>query len=219
MLVGQDLRYPFGVGVPDLMASKSGGRVLNDRQIAFCVEYLKDLNATQAAIRAGYSEKTARVIGPENLSKPAIAERIAKLVEERNERTRIDSDWVLRRLAQIADVDLAELVNDDGSVKGLDAMPEGLKRLIAGIEVTEEFAGRGQDREMVGYTKKVRLVDRIRVLELIGKHVGVSAFREHIHHSGPLIEVKDYTGQDPAGGPGPTNSSSAAVEADPEAVA
>ena len=74
------------------MASKSGDRELNDRQMSFCVEYLKDLNATQAAIRAGYSKRTARVIGPENLSKPVIAERIAKLVEERNERVRIDSE-------------------------------------------------------------------------------------------------------------------------------
>ncbi len=115
---------------------------------------------------------------------------------------------------------LADLVNDDGSVKGLDVMPEGLKRLIAGIEVTEEFTGRGQEREMVGYTKKIPLVDRIRVLELIGKHVGVSAFRENLHHSGPLIEVvKDFTGQQQAAGPAHADGIESAAEPGSEAVA
>ena len=77
-----------------------GGRKLTAKQERFVEEYLIDLNATQAAIRAGYSRKTANRTGSENLSKPGIAEAIAKRQKERSERTEIDQDWVLMRLQQ-----------------------------------------------------------------------------------------------------------------------
>jgi phage terminase small subunit len=69
---------------------------VNAKQKTFCEEYLIDLNATQAAIRAGYSEKTAYSIGHENLSKPEIAKYIAELKEKRSEDAEIDAAWVLR---------------------------------------------------------------------------------------------------------------------------
>jgi len=68
---------------------------LTAKQQAFCEEYLIDLNATQAAIRAGYSAKTANVIGPENLAKPCIAEVVAELQAKRSNVTQIDAAWVL----------------------------------------------------------------------------------------------------------------------------
>ena len=68
---------------------------LTAKQSMFCKEYLIDLNATQAAIRAGYSEKTATKIGSENLTKPDIATQIQQLAEERSKRVTIDADWVL----------------------------------------------------------------------------------------------------------------------------
>lgn len=77
---------------------------LSDKQQRFCMEYLVDLNATQAAIRSGYSEKTARQIGTENLSKPAIQERIKALQADRSQRTQITSDDVISRLRNIADL-------------------------------------------------------------------------------------------------------------------
>lgn len=76
---------------------------LTDKQERFCEEYLIDLNATQAAIRAGYSEKTAQEIGSENLSKPMVHARIAELKAERSKKLSIDADWVLRRLVSISD--------------------------------------------------------------------------------------------------------------------
>ena len=68
---------------------------LNAKQKLFCQEYIVDLNATQAAIRAGYSEKTACAIGTENLRKPNIAEFIQQLADERSKRVEVDADWVL----------------------------------------------------------------------------------------------------------------------------
>ncbi|HHZ71241.1 MAG TPA: terminase small subunit, partial [Methylococcaceae bacterium] len=74
---------------------------LTDKQEMFCLEYIIDLNATQAAIRAGYSEKTAQKIGSENLSKPLIQARIAELMAERVDSIELDAKYVLKRLVEI----------------------------------------------------------------------------------------------------------------------
>jgi len=76
---------------------------LTDKQQKFCEEYMIDLNATQAAIRAGYSEGSAKQIASENLSKPDVAERIAELRAEQTARTEITTDSILLRLNQVAD--------------------------------------------------------------------------------------------------------------------
>lgn len=74
---------------------------LTDKQEMFCAEYLIDLNATQAAIRAGYSEKTANRMGSENLSKPDLQEKIAELMSARSEKTKINAAWVLTQAAKV----------------------------------------------------------------------------------------------------------------------
>lgn len=73
------------------------GDKLTDKQEMFCKEYLIDLNATQAAIRAGYKEKTAKVTGNENLTKPIIQNRLQQLRAKREKRVQIDADWVLQQ--------------------------------------------------------------------------------------------------------------------------
>lgn len=77
---------------------------LTDKQEMFCQEYLVDLNATQAARRAGYSQKSAKQSGTENLSKPAIMARIDELKAKRVERVQIDSDWVLQKAQELHDI-------------------------------------------------------------------------------------------------------------------
>ncbi len=74
---------------------------LTGKQQRFIDEYMVDRNATQAAIRAGYSEKTAGVIGDENLKKPYIAAEIAKKVEKLSESTQINAEWVLKQAAKL----------------------------------------------------------------------------------------------------------------------
>lgn len=76
---------------------------LTPKQEMFCKEYLIDLNATQAAIRAGYSEKTAKTIAGQNLSKLAISERIQELMNGRAKKVEITSEWVLESLKSVAD--------------------------------------------------------------------------------------------------------------------
>jgi len=74
---------------------------LTEKQKMFCKEYMVDLNATQACIRAGYSEKTAKVIGSENLSKPYLQEEIARLMKSREERVQLTADKVLEDIERV----------------------------------------------------------------------------------------------------------------------
>ena len=105
---------PYGAA---LLLSMKGGEVmakLTDKQKRFCEEYLVDLNATQAAIRAGYSQKTAYRIGAELLQKTSVSEHLQKLIDERSKRTEITADRVLRELAAIAFSDRTELAQVGG---------------------------------------------------------------------------------------------------------
>lgn len=156
---------------------------LTARQRRFVDEYLVDLNATQAAIRAGYSAKTARQTAAENLSKPVISEAIAAAKSARSERTKIDADWLLRRLADEAEADVADLYDENGSLRPVqDWPPIWRKGLVAGLDVEEVK----EEGVVVGLIRKVKLSDRVKRLELIGKHVEVQAFKDHVEQSGSV---------------------------------
>lgn len=157
---------------------------LTAKQARFVAEYLIDYNATQAAIRAGYSEKSAYKSGYENTKKPPIAEAIAKAMERRSDRTQIDADWLLTRLADEAEADLADILDEGGSVRPVSEWPKIWRQgLVAGIDVETRATGDGPEVTI----RKVKLSDRIRRLDLIGKHVDVQAFRERVEHSGEVI--------------------------------
>ncbi|EAB6516287.1 terminase small subunit, partial [Shigella flexneri] len=97
---------------------------LTDKQELFAREYLKDLNATQAAIRAGYSEDSAAVQGCKNLIKANIAKRIAELKAERNEEVGIDAAYVLRRLVEIDQMDVLDILLQNGELKPIKDWPK-----------------------------------------------------------------------------------------------
>lgn len=160
---------------------------LTPKQERFVEEYLLDLNATQAAIRAGYSEKTAHAIGQENLRKPAIAAAVADAQAKRSERTKIDADWVLTRLSEEATADVADLYEENGTMKPIQEWPMIWRTgLMAGIDTTSEYETVDGKKERVGSVTKLKISDRIKRIELIGKHVNVQAFSEKHEHSGNL---------------------------------
>ncbi|MEE8240086.1 MAG: terminase small subunit [Nitrospirales bacterium] len=168
---------------------------LNPRQQSFVQEYLKDPNATQAAIRAGYSARTANPQAARLLAKVSVRQAVAEGLERIAKQAEVDATWLLRRLVELADAPLEELFAEDGSLREVKDMPLGLRRLIGGIEISELWEGKGKQARQVGWTKKVKLRDTVRVLELIGKHVDVGALRERIQTE-HLVEVtiRDYTG-------------------------
>lgn len=149
---------------------------LNPKQRAFCLEYQKDRNATQAAIRAGYSPATARAIGSENLQKPDIAEACQALADEHaaaaQAETGITLERVLRYLARGAFFDPRKLFNPDGSPKNIADLDDETAVALQGLDVLEEFEGAGKDRVFVGYTKRYRLADRKAYLDMLMQHLG-----------------------------------------------
>lgn len=142
---------------------------LTPKQQRFCDEYLIDLNATQAAIRAGYSAKTANRIGSENLSKLDIQEYLSYRHQERLTRTEITQDSVLQEFAKIAFIDIRKFYNEDGRLKQINQLDNDCAAALAGLDVDELWA----DREQIGVTKKIRLNSKISALESLGKHVGI----------------------------------------------
>lgn len=154
---------------------------LTPKQAQFVREYLIDLNATQAAIRAGYSKKTARAVGAENLTKPDIKAAIAAATQKRAEETGIDAAWVLRRLAAEAEADVGDLYDDNGDLKPVKQWPKIWRQgLVAGLDV-EVISIEGVE---IGRIKKLRVSDRVKRIELIGKHVNVQAFKDQIEVGG-----------------------------------
>ncbi|HDC1418092.1 TPA: terminase small subunit [Salmonella enterica] len=169
---------------------------LTDKQELFAREYLKDLNATQAAIRAGYSEKTARSQANRLLTNVDIETRIAELKSVRNEEVGIDAAYVLRRLVEIDQMDVLDIMTDDMSIKPVSEWPASWRRYLSGFDLAETFEGRGDDREMVGILKKIKWPDKVKNLELLGKHVDVQAFKENIKtevtgaNGGPIVTAE-----------------------------
>lgn len=156
---------------------------LTAKQERFVGEYLLDLNATQAAIRAGYSEKTAKSQGQRLLTNVDVARALSEAQAKRAERTEIDADWVLRRLGEEATADLADILDEAGAVRPVAEWPLIWRQgLVAGLDVHEELV----EGQKVGQTVKVKLSDRIKRIELIGKHVNVQAFREQVHNTGEI---------------------------------
>jgi phage terminase small subunit len=148
---------------------------LTPKQQRFVEEYLVDLNATQAAIRSGYSARTAEKIGSENIRKPEIAAALAQAQRARSSRTQIDADWLLRRLAAEADADVQEIYDDDGRLKPIREWPEPFRKgLVAGFESAETPDG--------VVIRKIKLADRTKHLELIGRHINVGAWRDKMQH-------------------------------------
>lgn len=137
---------------------------MNAKQTRFCEEYLIDLNATQAAIRAGYSPETAGAIGAENLKKPQIQKAIARAMADRSRRTGVNADRIVMELAKIAFVNAADVIDADDATLKTDAAAEDLAA-VQSVKV-KSFGDDGVERE-------IKLADKIKALELLGRHLGM----------------------------------------------
>ena len=140
---------------------------LTAKRQAFVFEYLadKDLNQTQAAIRAGYAVKGAKDQAYNLMQNPEVAAAIAAGMEARNKRLQVDADYVLKRLTSIDQMDLAEIHGDDGKLLPIKQWPLIWRQMVKEVDMK---------------TGKVKFHDKLRALELIGKHVNVNAFRDQV---------------------------------------
>ncbi len=154
---------------------------LNDKQKRFCEEYMIDLNATQAAIRAGYSIKTAPEQASRLLNNVNVSKEIDRLQALQSRRTGISADRVIRELAKIAFVDPNRVINpSDGTVKS-DANADD-RAAIQGVKVKQSSSVNGDSFEA-----EVKLYDKTRALELLGKHLGLFSDKLDVSMNQPIV--------------------------------
>lgn len=150
---------------------------LTQKELLFVKAYLADPNATQAAIAAGYSEKTARSIGYEKLTKPHIKEAIEFGFKKITEGFDVSAERIIQELARIAFVnmkDLATWTESGVHFKPSDSISEDAAAAI--VEVSETVTQHGG-------TLRIKQHDKVRALELLGKYRKL--FAERVEHSGP----------------------------------
>lgn len=158
---------------------------LTEKQQRFVYEYLIDLNATQAAIRAGYSVKTANEQGSQNLAKLSIQQAIAEQMAERSKRTGINQDRVVLELAKIALVKMTDIVDSQGRIKS-DASPDDLA-CIESVKYKESESDTGSSVE-----REVKIASKLKALELLGKHLGMWNDKLDVNITQPIV----ITGED-----------------------
>lgn len=147
----------------------NGRKFLNPKQRRFCEEYLIDLNGQQAATRAGYSEKTARVIASELLTKPNILSYIQGLKDRRSERTEITADMVIKELAKIGFSNIQDFIEAENSIKDISTIETPKAAAVSAIETSESTSKDGT----VTVNTKFKLHDKVSSLEKLGRHLGV----------------------------------------------
>lgn len=149
---------------------------MTDAQKRFCDEYLIDLNATRA-YKVAYlrckKDETANVNGSKLLRNAKVQEYISEKMKEREKRTEITQDMVIKELAKIAFLDIRKLYTENGQLKNIADMDSETAGAISSLETLEEYEGYGDDREKIGDTQKVKLLDKTKALELLGRHLGI----------------------------------------------
>ena len=158
---------------------------LTAKQKRFVEEYMIDLNGAAAAIRAGYSAKSARQIGAENLTKPDLRARIDEAMAERSRRTGINADVVIRELARIGLLNAGKVVNfSDATVK--DTAAEDDLAAIASLKVKTSETDQGTTVE-----REVKFHDKNKALELLGRHLGMFNDKLQVSGEGTVKIVDD----------------------------
>lgn len=177
---------------------------MTPKQARFAAEYIVDLNASQAALRAGYSKKTAHSQGSRLLQNAEVQAEIQRQMARREAKTAITQERVLQEIACFAFGDIRRIFDDEtGALKHPSQWSREAAASIASVEVVTRKApgpGDGEDAE-VEYVHKIKMVDKKGGLELLGKHLAM--FTDRTEHSGGLsIEVVDNSDAFGEGGDG-----------------
>lgn len=149
---------------------------MTNAQKRFCDEYLTDLNATRA-YKVAYpnckKDETAKSAGSRLLTNVNLQNYISEKMKEREKRTEITQDMVIKELAKIAFLDIRKLYTENGQLKNIADIDDETAGAISSLETLEEYDGYGDDREKIGDTQKVKLLDKTKALELLGRHLGI----------------------------------------------
>jgi phage terminase small subunit len=157
------------------MAKKVHTKELEPKQLRFCQEYVIDFNGTQAAIRAGYSKRTANEQSARMLAKVSIQVKVKELTQKAADKLEITQEKVLSEYAKIAFFDLRTIYDDKNALKQIHQLDDTAGAAIAGIKVFEEFSGTGVNREHIGNTVEIKLNSKISALDSIRDILGYKA--------------------------------------------
>lgn len=135
----------------------------------FALCYANSRNAAQSAIQAGYSARTARRIGYSLLQRPEVSARVDEITRERWTKIHMDGDEVVARLSRLARVDVRDVMSDEGALLDPNALTDQGAAAIAGIEVLEQWEGKGKNRKKVGQVAKVKLRDPTPALRMLAE--------------------------------------------------
>lgn len=153
---------------------------LTEKQQRFVDEYLIDLNATQAAIRAGYSAKTADVQGSRMLRNVKVQQAISEAMAERSKRTGVNQDRVVLELAKIAFVKMTDIVDNQGRIKS--SATEYDLACIEFMKYKESESDTGSSVE-----REVKISPKLKALELLGKHLGMWNDKLDVNITQPIV--------------------------------
>lgn len=146
---------------------------LTEKQAAFAREYVKDYNGAAAAIRAGYAKKGAKQAASRALTNVDVRKAVMAASTRKQEIAEVDAAWLLKRLALLVDVRIADLFDEEGNLRAPHDLPDGAQLLVNGIDVVT-------DAQLKTTTSKIRLESRAKILEMLGKHTDVGAWLEKI---------------------------------------
>lgn len=142
---------------------------LTEKQKKFSREYLKDFNATQAAVKAGYSKRSANVIAAQNLTKVSIQQYLAKSLKKAEERAEIDISKIVKHLHDMAFFDVADVLYNDGEIKPIDEWPEIARKIVSELHVRRELT---EDGQVVTITK-IKMPSREKNTENLGRYLAI----------------------------------------------
>jgi len=190
---------------PALKVSKSAPKVskpvakptLTAKQQLFVLEYLVDKNATQAAIRAGYSKRTAKQTGTENLSKPIIKTEIDAELEKQKARITFTADQVLEELARIGLSDMSDFIEIDegGAIRALplNTLAEGKSRIIKKVKEKRTIKSTPEGDQILDSTYEFELCDKVKSLELLARNMGLLHDKQEIDLKQPVqVTIKKF---------------------------
>lgn len=149
---------------------------MTDAQKRFCDEYLIDLNATRA-YKVAYpnckKDETAKSAGSRLLTNVNVQNYISEKMKEREKRTEVTQDMVIKELAKIAFLNIRKLYTENGQLKNVADIDDDTAGAISSLETLEEYDGYGDERAKIGDIQKVKLLDKTKALELLGRHLGI----------------------------------------------
>jgi phage terminase small subunit len=167
--IPRNRKRTLGAAIPQLHSTSN---VLTSRQRAFVSEYVRDLNGSQAASRAGCRARNARLAASRLLRKANVQREIQKLVREREERLEVSAAKILQDLAAVAFFDPRQLFDEHGSLKPIHTLDERTAKGIVAFNCRKLYKGVGEKKRCIGEVWRFRF-GRFRALVLLGKCLGL----------------------------------------------